>query len=106
MEAYLAEQNLDDLGRMVLALLSELWIVRDRVAILEARLAEKGRLESDTELDDYTPGPELAKRLDGLRDRMIAGVLGAPQVPVKRHVDDVLARAGMARPMAAPSSGE
>jgi len=98
MESYLADQNLDDLGRMMLALLSELWIVRDRVAILEARLAEKGALTSDTELDDYTPNPELAARLDGLRDRMIASVLGAPQVPVKRHVDDVLERAGMARP--------
>jgi hypothetical protein len=94
---YLTADNVDDLGRMTLALLAELWIVRDRMAVMEQLMIERGALAAG-EIDDYAPDAALADTLERLRTRMATAVVGAPIAAVERSVDQILTRAGMARP--------
>jgi hypothetical protein len=94
---YLDESNIDDLGRMVTSLLSELWILRDRMQVMEELLGRQGILDSAT-IDAFDWTPEQAPRVEALRDQMIGAVLGAPLGSRERHVDQMLARAGYARP--------
>ena len=91
---YLTEDNLDDVARMLNALLTEVWIIRDRMAILESLLGP----EITTTLDNHIPTGELAKSIEALRDRMVNNVVGAPLAARARGVDDLLDRAGMRRP--------
>lgn len=95
---YLNEHNVDDLGRMVTALLSELWIMRDRMVVLESILEKAQLLESDAiERFAYTPAQEA--EVEKLRDRIVASVLGAPLAAREHHVHEILERAGFeARP--------
>ena len=62
--------------RMNLELLSELWVLRDRVTLLEHVLATKGVM-SRKELDELVPEGALALELDRERDAMVARVVGA-----------------------------
>lgn len=90
---YLDTDNVDDLGRMMTALLSEVWIMRDRMVIYETLLAKANVLTSEQiEQHSYTPEQEL--EVEKLRDRMIASVLGAPIAAREHHVDQILGRAG------------
>ena len=57
-------------------MLSELWILRDRVLLLEHLLAEAGILKPG-QLDEYVPSGELSARLDAERDQFVARVVGA-----------------------------
>ncbi len=84
----------DDLGRMLLALLSEHWILRDRFAMLEALMVERGALRPG-ELDDGVPTPEQAVVLERLRDRVVGAVIGAPLAARDNSVEAILQRAGM-----------
>lgn len=96
-DSYLDTGNVDDLGRMVTALLAELWIVRDRLAVLEH--VHGARIGIDpSEIDDFVPDAAFAARLEQTRDRMVAAVAGAPIAARQRGVDDILARAGLRRP--------
>ena len=74
---YLEGQNLDDLARMNTALLSELWIVRDRLAVLEKLLADRGVVKPG-EVDTFVPDTIFAGELENLRDTMVKNVAGAP----------------------------
>ena len=94
---YLGPDNIDDLGRMVTALLTELWITRDRVAVLEQMLHEKG-IVAAREIDDYIPSPAFDAELETIRDRMAGNVIGAPLAARERSVDQILERAGLSRP--------
>lgn len=100
--SYLGPDNVDDLGRMVTALLTELWITRDRLAVLEQVLRERG-IVLPGEIDDYIPDAAFEAELETLRDRMAGNVIGAPLAARERSVDQILARAGMQRP--APEEG-
>lgn len=100
---YLGPDNVDDLGRMVTALLTELWITRDRLAVVERVLQERGILIAD-EINDYIPDAGFEAELETLRDRMAGNVIGAPLAARERSVDQILARAGMRRPN--PSGSE
>jgi hypothetical protein len=100
-KSYLSEQNVDDLGRMLMALLSEVWIMRDRMAITEELLFQKTGIGSD-EIDNFLPAPDFAAKLEALRNRVVANVVGAPLAAEDRSVDAILARAGLSRPDAAP----
>lgn len=100
--SYLGPDNVDDLGRMVTALLTELWITRDRVAVLERVLQERG-IVLPGEINDYIPDAAFEAELETLRDRMAGNVIGAPLAARERSVDQILARAGMKRP--APEDG-
>jgi len=91
---YLSTDHMDDLGRMLLALLSEVWIMRDRMAVMEELLAGKAGLTT-AEIDNYIPTPEFAAKLELLRQRVVAGVVGAPLAAEDRSVEAILRRAGM-----------
>ena len=92
-EAYLSSGNIDDLGRMVMALVSELWITRDRLAALETMLDAKGVVAA-RELDNIVPSAAQASVLEAMRDRLVASVLGAPVAAQERSVNEILRRAG------------
>lgn len=85
-ELYLAAANIDDLARMNVALLSELWVMRDRMAVLERLLADKGVIEGG-EIDDIRPDEALADQLRQLRDEIVRNVAGAPFKSEERTVD-------------------
>lgn len=94
---YLNDTNVDDLGRMVQSLLSEIWILRDRMLVMEDLLAKQGVITSDA-IDNHEWTPEEANRVEALRDQMIGTVLGSPLGAQERHVDQMLARVGYKRP--------
>ena len=90
---YLNQDNVDDLGRMVAGLLSELWIMRDRMAVLEHLLIAQGSLTA-AQIEDFDWPADRADEIEALRDRMVASVIGAPIAARERSVDQILARAG------------
>ena len=92
-DAYLSNGNIDDLGRMVMALVSELWITRDRLAALETMLDAKGVVAAGA-LDNFVPSAAQASMLEAMRDRLVASVLGAPVAAQERSVNEILRRAG------------
>ncbi len=74
---YLGQMELDDVVRMNTELLAELWILRDRVTVLEHLLEQKQVIERKT-LSDFMPDGELAKELERERNALVARVAGAP----------------------------
>ncbi len=71
------DERLDGLLRMNTELLSELWILRDRVMVLERILEEKGLLDAQA-VSNYGPSGEFADELQDERDRLVRRVAGAP----------------------------
>ena len=74
---YLADEHTDQLARMMFQLLSEVWVMRDRMAVMEELLRRKG-VASSEELDALVPDAGLEQRLEALRNQMVEAVLGAP----------------------------
>lgn len=74
---YLADERFDQLARMMFQLLSEVWVMRDRMVVMEELLRRKG-VTSSAELDGFVPDAELDRRLESLRNEMVETVLGAP----------------------------
>jgi hypothetical protein len=74
---YLGQKELDDLMRMNSELLAELWILRDRVTVLEHMLQEKSVIDRK-QLNEYVPQGDLAKELERERAALIERVAGAP----------------------------
>lgn len=74
---YLHASSTDDLARMITGLTEELWVLRDRVMLLERAVVDAGVLAADT-LDELVPDQELGERLATERLRLIRRVLGAP----------------------------
>ena len=68
----LAPEQIDDLGRAVLTLASELWVLTDRQILMEAALAERG---IDLDLDRYQPSEALTAKLDAQRKQFIATLI-------------------------------
>jgi hypothetical protein len=73
---YLGQKELDQVVAMHTELMSELWILRDRVTLLEHVLQSKGVM-SRQELDDLVPEGELAAELQRERDALVQRVVGA-----------------------------
>ncbi|NBC38161.1 hypothetical protein GTZ99_16545 [Novosphingobium sp. FSY-8] len=96
-DATLNAINVDDLGRMLMALTQEVWVMRDRMAVTELLLADKVGIGAD-EIEAYVADPATKAQIEALRDRFAAKVLGAPVAGRERSVDAILERAGMARP--------
>lgn len=71
------DEDLDAVMRINTELMSELWILRDRVTILEKMLEEKGVVTRQA-INDYAPAGEFAEELDEERDRYVRRVAGAP----------------------------
>jgi len=93
-EPYLADGNIDDLGRMLVALLSEVWVMRDRMHALEDILVEKAGLSIE-ELDTYLPTGASAERLDEIRKRLVGNVIAAPLMAKQREVEDIMVHSRM-----------
>jgi hypothetical protein len=74
---YLGSERADDLARMITELASEVWVLRDRVTIMEHVLEKNGVLTRHT-LDTYVPDADLAEELAAARKELIERVLGAP----------------------------
>jgi hypothetical protein len=74
-QPYTGDEMMDNLIRMNTELMSELWILRDRVTILEHMLQEKGAI-SRKALDDFVPTGDLAKELIRERDGLVEKVVG------------------------------
>jgi hypothetical protein len=68
----LAANQIDDVGRAVLTLASEVWVLTDRQMVMEAALADRG-IELD--LDRYQLSPGLAAKLDAQRKQFIASLI-------------------------------
>lgn len=73
---YLGDARLDDVARMVFELTSELWVLRDRVLVLEDQLVSSGALAAGS-VDTAVPGEALAERLAAGRKQIVARVYGA-----------------------------
>lgn len=74
---YLASKDIDDVMRMNTELLAELWVLRDRVTVLE-HLLEQRKLLDRKELHDHVPSGELAAELEREREALVRRVAGAP----------------------------
>jgi hypothetical protein len=99
-DATLTEINIDDIGRMMMALAQEVWVMRDRMAVTEKLLAEKAGITA-TQIEDYVADAASKAEIEGLRDRFAAKVFGAPVAGRERGVDAILERAGLSRPSSA-----
>ncbi len=69
--AYFDNELIDHLIGITLELGAELWVVKDRLAFLEERLAED-RPDLLQELDQSRPSDELQNKLDDERRKFIA----------------------------------
>ncbi|MEM1090855.1 MAG: hypothetical protein AAGB27_02595 [Pseudomonadota bacterium] len=73
---YLSTPELDALALSQTELLSELWILRDRVTVLEYLLTQAGILKAGA-IDDFELPADLAEDLDRERDQLVARIVGA-----------------------------
>lgn len=94
-DATMPAESMDDLSRIVMALVQEVWIIRDRVAVTERLLAERAGI-SAADIDDYVGNPGFKADMDKMRDGFVAKVIGAPLAGRQRSVEQILARAGLA----------
>jgi hypothetical protein len=77
MPQYLQDGTVEDVARMVESLTEELWILKDRVMVLERLLVDRGVL-GETDVDEHEPDEALGALLARDRQRVIRKVLGAP----------------------------
>ena len=73
-QAYFADPALDRLLGMVFSLAAEVHVLRDRLALLEAALAERGLLEA-AKLDQPVPEGALEARLGADRAALVRHLL-------------------------------
>jgi hypothetical protein len=74
---YLDGKINEDLARMVTELTSEVWVLRDRLMVLEHLLASQG-VVAQGQLDEFVPDDELTANLQAEREALVARVIGAP----------------------------
>ena len=72
----LKPEDLDRLGQAVLTLTKELWVMKDRVKVLEVALSEAGVIASDA-VDTFQPDTALTAALSQERAQLIKNVLAA-----------------------------
>lgn len=66
--------DVDRLGEMLLSLSREIWVLIDRMAVMEKILAENG-LDISGQIDAYEPSPAFAAELAGRRKVLIGEML-------------------------------
>ena len=74
---YLESEQQDDLVRLCLRLLNEVWTLRDRVTVIEALLETHAGLPRER-IETYVPEGALAAELAAERLGMIKRVMDAP----------------------------
>jgi hypothetical protein len=72
----LRPEDIDKLGQALLTLTKELWVVKDRLRVLEAALAEAGTIAPNA-VETYQPDESLTELLGQERAQLIKQVLGA-----------------------------
>ena len=80
----LAPEDLETLGRQHLQLMAEVWILRDRVKLLESVLESAGLLKAG-QLDDLVPNDKLREALTQDRDAFVERIVGVD--PQERTVE-------------------
>lgn len=73
---YLRQRRIDDLAGAYISLLGELWIIKDRQAVLEEVLDRNGIVAADA-VERFEPGGDFKKRLDAERQEWIRRMVGA-----------------------------
>lgn len=94
---YLGSESVTDVARMLMALVSEVWVMRDRQIVTEYLLETKGSVTRE-ELDEFVPSDELAAQITAERERFARLIAGAPVAAVQRSVPEILERAGLQAP--------
>lgn len=79
-------RDLDSVLHVTLEIASELWVMKDRFAILEHLLDERGAVTRD-DLDRYQPSGELADRLKEDRERFLRRLALAAAGPEDARAD-------------------
>lgn len=72
----LRDRQIDHLGEAMLTLTRELWVLTDRVRILEAVLEDQG-LDVRAAIATYVPSAEMETELAIARERLVDGVVKA-----------------------------
>lgn len=81
---YLQPEDLDQLARQHVELMAEVWILRDRMKLLESVLQGAGLLKPE-QLDTMVPDGQLKAALQAERDAFVARIVGIN--PEERTVD-------------------
>jgi hypothetical protein len=71
---YLDNPLLDRMMSVILDLATQLYVVQDRLALLETTLEEK-RLLSRQQMDDWQPSPDQQQDIRRRRDEFITSIL-------------------------------
>jgi hypothetical protein len=97
---YLGPESVTDVARMLMGLMSEVWVMRDRQIVTEYLLETQGKVTRE-DLDEFVPSGELAAVINAERERFARLIAGAPIAAVHRSVPEILERAGLKAPEAA-----
>lgn len=73
-QTFFADPAIDRIMGVVMALAGEVYVLRDRMRVLEARLAEQGVLAPGA-LDSFSPTPEQAQATQADRDAFVSHLL-------------------------------
>jgi hypothetical protein len=103
-DGYLGDERLNELARLCMALLREVWILRDRQLVLEKILGDKHLIDRDG-LEDFDPDPQHEERIQVEVDRLIDRVFvstfraGPPDLDqlVKQVHEELAAEAKLGR---------
>lgn len=87
---YLTPADVDTLARQNTQLMAELWIMKDRMIVMEQMLADAGLLDRG-KLNDLVPEGALEEELKDERTRYIDRIMGVK--PETRTVESLKARA-------------
>lgn len=75
-DPHLLQRRVEDLAQGFVAVTSELWIVKDRLAVLEQVLARHG-IDAQREIDAFEPAGEFKTALDTERRAWAQRMIGA-----------------------------
>jgi hypothetical protein len=75
-DEFLLRRRIDDLAAAHVSVLAELWILKDRQAVLEEVLARHGLVAAE-EVDRFEPDGEFRARLDAERRAWTQRMVGA-----------------------------
>jgi hypothetical protein len=75
-EDFLLHRRIDDLANAYVSVLGELWIMKDRQAVLEQVLARHG-IAAPEQIEKFEPSGEFKAQLDAERQSWIRRMVGA-----------------------------
>ncbi len=75
----LGAERLDDVAEAVLALTREVWLLTDRLVVMEKVMAANG-VDLTAQIDAYEPDEACREELEAKRTRLLGAVLAALKV--------------------------